>query len=537
MKRIITLILAALMIVGVSMIAVSCGEEKTPAGTTAAPTATTTANEPAATKENTSGGTPVSTTEQTAEATTGGTTQATPTETTSGGGTTPSGDGYSKPDMFLDIDFGGRTFSFVTTNDDDEDRQTSKEIAVESRTGGTVVQTAVYDRNQVLKRLYNCELQAVKGPLSLIENDVNSGTNEYDFGSAEYLWFMSNKGGYYTNVYDLDLNMDIEGWNKTLFDQCTVRDKNGKDKLYIFDADFNFETFRCTWALHCNLGLYNQNFSESIFDIVRNKEWTIDKMMEMVSAVAQDNGDQKWTPGEDIYGLMTTSHNAFGLITSTGVRTVFFDENHNMSTSVDQILSNNAINAIDKCAELCAMDGVSIGGYTVNQTAYLAGKTLFMGELLCFADRVSSEATIDLNTTIIPEPLYSSETQDKYTTYVNNKGSTFVVSKNACGGDKKMTADFLNVLVYHSHKIVYPEFLLFYGQICCNDENTPEMIDIIVNGLTYDYSYYGAGGTVMGQLAEMIHTGKNQLNRAANSLQRTLQNAINTYVDDMTASE
>ena len=332
-----------------------------------------------------------------------------------------------------------------------------------------------------------------------------------------------------------DLNMDIEGWNKTLFEQTTVRDKNGNDKLYVLDADFNVETFRCTWVIHCNLGLYNQNFSESIFDIVRNKEWTVDKMMEMISVVAKDNGDQVWTPGEDIYGLMTTAHNAFGLVTSTGIRTVYSDENHNISTSVDQILSNNAISAIDKCAELCNMDGVYIGGYTTNQTAYLAGKTMFMGELMCFVDRISNEATVDLNTTIIPEPLYSSETQDKYTTYVNNKGSTFVVSKNACGGDSKMTADFLNILVYHSHKIVYPAFLTFTGQICCNDENTPEMIDIIVNGLNYDLCYYK--GNVMGQLAEMMHTGKNQLNRAANSFVKTLQGQIDLLVDDMTASE
>jgi hypothetical protein len=75
------------------------------------------------------------------------------------------------------------------------------------------------------------------------------------------------------------------------------------------------------------------------------------------------------------------------------------------------------------------MDGVYMGGYTTNQTAFLAGKTLFMGELMCFADRIGKEATVEIRTSYIPEPLYSSETQDKYTTFVNNKGSTYVVSK------------------------------------------------------------------------------------------------------------
>ena len=532
MKKIIALIIALVMLVGVSALAVSCENGDTPGTTT---TAATPDNDNTSAPTATTKGEPVSpTTGPTEQATTGG---ATPTqaETTSGGGTSPSGDGYSKPDGYLDVDFGGRTFNFVTTADDDTDRQTDVEIAVESRTGGTIVQTAVYDRNATLKKLYNCEIKAVVGPLSLIENDVNSGTNEFDFGSAEYLWFMANKNGYYMNLYDLDLNMDIEGWNRTLFDQCTVRDRNGKDKLYTLDADFNLSTFRCAWVVHVNLDLYSQNFTENIFDMVRRGEWTVDKMMEMVSVVAKDNGDQVWTPGEDVYGLMTTSHNAFGLVTSTGIRTIFSDENHNISTSAEQILSNNAINAIDKCGELYAMDGVYMGGYTTNQTAFLAGKTLFMGELMCFADRIGNEATVEIRTSYIPEPLYSSETQDKYTTFVNNKGSTYVVSKNACGGDKQMISDFINVFVYHSHKIVYPQFLVLYGQIFSDDENTVDMLDIILKGLNYDLCYYK--GNVMGQLAEMMHTGKNQLSRAANSFQKALQSQIDTLVDDMTASE
>ncbi len=334
------LIIAFVMLVGVSALAVSCENGDTPGTTT---TAATPDNDNTSAPTATTKGEPVSpTTGPTEQATTGGATP-TPAETTSGGGTSPSGDGYSKPDGYLDVDFGGRTFNFVTTADDDTDRQTDVEIAVESRTGGTVVQTAVYDRNATLKKLYNCEIKAIVGPLSLIENDVNSGTNEFDFGSAEYLWFMANKNGYYMNLYDLDLNMDIEGWNRTLFDQCTVRDRNGKDKLYTLDADFNLSTFRCAWVVHVNLDLYSQNFTENIFDMVRRGEWTVDKMMEMVSVVAKDNGDQVWTPGEDVYGLMTTSHNAFGLVTSTGIRTVFSDENHNISTSAEQILSNNAI--------------------------------------------------------------------------------------------------------------------------------------------------------------------------------------------------
>jgi len=538
MKRTLAFIVAVAMLCGMVMLIASCENGETSA--TSAATVATVKTDPAETKSGetqaTEGGNTPTEPVATEEATTGGETPTTPTDTTSGGGTTADGDGYSKPAGYLDVDFGGRTFTFITTSDwaDGVDRfNTEREIAVESRTGGTVIDTAVYDRNAVMKKLYNCEIKAIEGSATgLIQNDVNAGTNEYDFGGQQYLWYYTNKSGYYVNLYDLDLDMNIEGWNRALFDQVTVRDKNGVDKLYTLDADFNISTFRATWVLYCNLDLYKQNFTESIFDIVKNGEWTVDKLMEMIAAVSQDNGDQTWTAGDDTFGLMTTNHNSIGLIMSMGIRTVVVDENHNFTTSAEQITSNHAVEAIDKGGELCNMDGVYIGGYSTNHESYAAGKALFMGECMYL---LSFDLIQDVNTTVVPEPLYSSESQHEYKSYVNNKGTTYLISKNACGGDKQMMADFINVFVYHSHKIVYPAFLTAYGQIYCSDEQTVDMLKIITGGINYEFSYYK--GNVMGLIQEMMHTGKNQLSRAANSYQKSLQSQIDTLVSDMTESK
>ena len=531
MKRIISFLIAATMIVGVAVFAVSCGEEITPSPSSEQ---TSTVNTDGTTGTEAT----VATTEATVEGTTASsqseTTQQVPTETTSDGGADANDDGYSKPNKFLDIDFGGRTFMFVTTSDWSDGLggfNTEREIAVESRTGGTMVDTAVFDRNTVMKKLYNCEIKAHEGSLDLIVNDVIAGTNEYDFGGAQYLWYNGNKNGNYLNLYDLDLDMSIEGWNKALFDQVTVRDKNGKDKLYTLDADFNLSTFKCAWIVFCNLDIYKQNFTENIFDIVQNREWTVDKMMEMIAAVSQDNGDQVWTMGDDVFGLATTGHNSIGLIMSMGIRTVTIDENHNFSTSVEQILANNAIEAVTKAGELCTMGGVFIGSYVTDHEQFNAGRVLFMGEVL---NTIQIMTDIDVNYTILPEPLYSSETQSEYKGYVNNKGTTYVISKNACGGDKQMISDFFNTFVYHSHKIVYPAFITAYSQIYCSDERSAEMFEIVTQGIEYDLSYYR--GNVMGLIQKMMETGKNDLNRAANTFKQSLQKQIDALIDNMTES-
>ena len=543
MKRLLAIMLAAVMLVGMILVIASCENGDKPDTTTAAPSTDTKATQPEAT---TAGGEQTSTTAggetPTEPVTTGGETPTTPTGTTSGGPVDPGNDdGYSKPAGYLDVDFGGRTFSFVTTSDrnDPEDGfrwNTEREVVVESRTGGTVIDTAVYDRNAVMKRLYNCEIKAVEGAATtLISNDVNSGTNEYDIGIWQNQGVANNKSGYLVNVYNLNPDFNLPGWNRTFFDQLTVRDKNGVDKLYCFDADCNIVGYRATWVLFCGLEMYNANFSESIFDIVKRGEWTVDKMIEMVSAVTQDNGDQVMKGGEDTFGLMSSTYNSIAVITSMGLRFVGVDpETHTFNVSTDQILSNNAVSALDKAIELYALEGTYVGSYSLAREEIQAGRTLFMGEVLDVLERMKDNE--NLNVTVLPEPLYQAQENPEYKFYVNTKSSYYGVSKNACGGDMDMISDFLNVWVYHSNKIVYPAFRQAYGSIYCQDERAMEMLDYIINGRQYDLSYH-KGTSAMGQVQDFIHQGKNTLNRAANSFVKTLQSMVDTFVDDMTASE
>ena len=542
MKKLLALMLAVFMLVALVAVIASCENGPEPEKTTAATTAGT---QPSSTgsatpsgsddKEPTQGGDTPATTEPTQ----GGNTPTEPATTTQGG-TTPSGDtgdGYSKPAGYLDVDFGGRTFNFVTTEDysDGEGRwNTASEIAVDSRTGGTIIETAVYDRNATMKKLYNCEIKATEGDAgTLIQNDVNSGTNEYDFSSGEYRAFGTNTNGYYINLYNLDLDFNLPGWNKTFFDEMTVRDSNGVDKLYVFDGDFNVIGYKGTWVLYCNLDLYNQNFTENIFDLVKNGEWTIDKMTEMVSAVMQDNGDQVWKEGDDIFGLMSTTYNPPALLTSMGVRLVAVDvATHTLSTSVDQILANNAIEAVNKAGQLYSLGGVYNGSYVTAREQLEAGKTLFMGEVLDVLERMKDNE--NLNVTVLPEPLFEAQENPEYKFYVNEKTSWFNISKNACGGDKEMISDFLNVFVYHSNKIVYPAFRQTFGSVYCQDERAMEMLDYIIAGRHYDFGYYKQ---VMGQITTMITNNKNELNRAANKFKNTLEGYINDLVANMTKSE
>ncbi|MCQ2770472.1 MAG: hypothetical protein MJ236_01565, partial [Clostridia bacterium] len=349
------------------------------------------------------------------------------------------------------------------------------------------------------------------------------------FGSIQTGMFMTNTSGLYYNLYDLDLDFTLDGWNMDYINQVSCKDNNGVLKLYSFDADFNLVGYRSIWTLCMNLDLYNQNFTESIFDIVANKQWTLDKMIELCSVFKDNTGDQEMKVGEDTYGLLTTTHNAFGMIAAAGIR---LSQNVDgvITTNVDLMKANNAIDAVDKMIELYQLDGVKAdNGYTSNQTELENGRTLFIGEVFDILERMKDS---EVNAVCLPEPLFSSE-QDGYYSNVNTKDSLWVVSKNACNGNIDAISDFLNVFVYHSNKIVLPAFIATYGGIYCQDQRATELVEAVMSHRVYDMGYHPGG--IYGLISTIVTEGNNNYSTAATKwANRTLGPVISDFVTKLT---
>ena len=288
--------------------------------------------------------------------------------------------------------------------------------------------------------------------------------------------------------------------------------------------------------------MYNANKAkwggDDIFTLVQEGRWTIDKMIEICSAVAQDDGDQVWTATQynqqDIFGLMTTAHNAYGLMTSVVYRT-FENNDGYLSTSIELLTGNDMSSALKKAGALSTMEGVYVGGYSTSRTAWADGKALFMGEVLNYLDTIKDIENM-FGYTVVPEPIYTESENPEYRSYVNNKSSLYLIAKNACGGDKEMVSNFLNLFVYHSHYLVYPAFLEAYGKIYCEDERSAEMLDTIVNGIVYDLCYY-KNNTAWGNVAEMVNMNNVKLSRAANSFVNSINEEITNLVLNMDKSE
>ena len=90
------------------------------------------------------------------------------------------------------------------------------------------------------------------------------------------------------------VNLDAPYWSKDLMEEVKIG-----DQYLLGYSDF------CLSDVHLlifNKGMVADNGMEAPYQLVRDHEWTIEKLMEMASKVAIDNGDQKWD-NQDTYGI------------------------------------------------------------------------------------------------------------------------------------------------------------------------------------------------------------------------------------------
>jgi hypothetical protein len=281
-----------------------------------------------------------------------------------------------------------------------------------------------------------------------------------------------------------------------------------------------------------NKDVYESKFSDiDIYEMVRNRQWTIDAMADFIDKIKNDaNGDSEYTFTEgadaDTIGMMTTAHNDRGLYFASGLRYVTKTEQTTDGSFVTALTNQpNAVDVIDKLIQVCNMPGYISGGYTNVQKAVQNGTTLFAGEVMDVLRRMAGADSLRVG--VLPQPLFD-ETQTDYHCYVNNQASILVIPTSF--SDMSILSDFLTLFAYHSSKLVRTAFVNTYKYTYASDEDSAEMVDIILNSRVYDVGYINSFSTDMdGYISSMISNRKNQYVNAANKFSTAATAKIDEY--------
>ena len=411
--------------------------------------------------------------------------ETTPSAATDSGTTTEE---TAAPDPLSSLrkeDFGGRAYTMLGVSDSSMSALAPNELNA-TELNGDIVNDTVYNRNRKIEDIYNVKITAETKPsgeiVSLVKSSVLAGDCPYDL-----VWPQMSGGstlatsGVLANFYDFkDIDLTAEWWNQRATEQLTV---NGKCYLQL-----NYIPYTGMLFTHCmfyNHRLAEKYLTESMYDLVRNGKWTIDKFLEVTENATQDiNGDSKYDENDN-YGFMAS----FG---SVGIFTYSCDQDM-VSVSKDgevkiEIYTEKMQDIVEKVNKLCYEGNRSYVKPVAKEPdiakMFANGQSLFYAGFLSDALLYFRDMKDDYG--MLPFPKYD-ENQEHY--YTSVSGGTGMLGIPLTVADPDFTGLITEALAIESYNSVRPAI---YETVMENkllrDEDSVEMYETLLDGIRVEFA-------------------------------------------------
>lgn len=372
------------------------------------------------------------------------------------------------------------------------------------------VQQAVYSRNVGIEEKYGIlfEISEVTDSAAAFSTQLVGGTGAFDLVCFDYWWALEQQGYFYDlgTMSGIDLAQDYwyHGWN----DNTTV---NGV--AYTAVGDASLEVLQ-----NIEVIFFNRNMAESmeldLYQIVDDGEWTVDKMMEINTQVAQNLEDDDTS--NDIWGALYDKHSYRAALFSAGLKLTEMAEN-----GAVQIIAGNPKNydIADKITALIHSPEVNYADINCRVRDYSLfknGQAFFFATALLRGRELRAEQ-LTFNYGIVVAPKYDSDSDYVSTNY---GASVFAIPLDC--KDPGMSALILSALNYYSNDTVvhtyYDQVMLL--RVGDNPENA-RMIDLAREKVYVDFAFiYEFGG-----LLKAFYTAVKENRDSATELASVLESA------------
>ena len=304
------------------------------------------------------------------------------------------------------------------------------------------------------------------------------------------------------NLGELEgIDVDAEYWHKDFMNTLEI---NGE--YFLGHSDYNIMV---TYVIGYNkklLDQYGAGLEKSVYDMVRDGEWTLDAMMNLAKLVYVDEtGDGK--SADDTFGLTASPWIAFnGFLTSSGIPMVSVNESGKYKIALNQdVYQSKANDLVEFFRNLdnakYTYFSYSVGTVSKNPTpvALSSGRTLMN---VLSTNQLESLLDFNLEFGVLPYPLYDQNQYKSGTADLGYKSLQWGGYLGALSYMKNpaLVGETLEMLSYYSEnvKITYYEKVL--GKRIADMPDDAEMLEIIWNGISTDFgqTFNDVGGNNSG---------------------------------------
>jgi len=408
--------------------------------------------------------------------------------------TTVTGTGASSQKAWLDnlpedLYFDGATYDIALAGYAADPSAANYWTLVADESSGDAVKNEIFKRNQKIEARLGVKIviSATATPSltqSNLLNSLQAGTDDYDLvsGPQEYDYDLASRG-LLQNIYKYSdyIDLSAEYWGSDV------------NREYEYNGYVGFVTSPATiayysawYCIFANLDIYEKHlFAEygSIYDIVRRGDWTIDLFMDMIEKAYIDNGDiQDKEDVNDQLGLYMSKLRINPLAVGMGVHFSERTADGGVEITINRPVT---VTACEKLTELLSLKGALI---EPNGNAYINefgnGKYLFGLETV---GSCQSLLEMQKDFTVLPLPKLEAGESTKYSNHFNGWFQHFGIPIGAPDG--VMSAAVLEALTAESYRSVMP---VYYDEALkyryTRDDDTADMIDLIRNSAYVDFA-------------------------------------------------
>ncbi len=323
---------------------------------------------------------------------------------------------------------------------------------------------------------------------------VNGNTSDYD-AAAIYAFYGAPYAlqGLYRDLREFSVQhgdgyIDLEKpwWNQSIIDECTMY-----DTLYFLCGDVSTSATYGTHMLWFNKDLFDEKFPEvgyeSLYTMVDNGTWTIDKMTEYVSQVHDDVNNNGEVDDGDIVGLGYWDHDDIAQMVSwnyaLGVELLERDIYGDYHIAD---FANRVIPASEKVKALFNGTGVLLaeGKQVDAQSKFVSGNIIFRFGEIGNGEQYRSSS---INYGILPMPKFDEEQED-YGNGMWDYSTLITILNNVDDERAKMISAVVELMGAESYKTVTPAY---YNKVIIGhyskDEADARMFDIAMRTCRYSF--------------------------------------------------
>ena len=351
---------------------------------------------------------------------------------------------------------------------------------------GEAVADALYDREVRLEDRLNLDFTNVTLPSdsgqwkSAIAGSVQAADGAYDIVFPDYWWGIE-LGGYYANLLEAPYLDFAEPW------WCAGWNDNDTfyGKLYTAVGDFSLDLVVNTEAVFFNKRLIADNGLEDPYELVKEDRWTSDMIVNMSETALRDlNGDGRYSPADDLYGLIYNLHGGRGFLYAYGMQlgTKTDDGGWEINYFNDrfvQIYETVYRMQNETPSVFYNSNGLDMVG------RFSSGNLLFLVSTLGTA-RGTSMREMEDDFGLVPYPKLD-ETQSDFISF--NLGTSYAAILRSAK-NMELSAAALEALSAENHKSVVP--VLYEDALkekYSRDQTTAEMLDILSRTIYYDFAF------------------------------------------------